>query len=578
MSSPVLTFAPNERGDIPVDLDRLVGSRMLLQAGSGGGKSYALRYILEQTHGRIQQIVIDPEGEFASLREKYDYLLASKEGDVPAQPRSAKLLCRRIVELGVSAVVDIYDLELPERRRFVKLFLEQLVNLPRSLWRPLIVVLDEAHLFAPEQSQSEALSAVINLCTLGRKRGFCPILATQRISKLHKDAAAELHNKLIGLTGLDVDIKRAGDELGFDKEQRSTLRELPAGHFYAFGPAIGAPGVTLVRTGDVRTTHPRPGEVAPPAPPAPAAIAALARQLQDLPAQAEEEARSVEDLQRQVVKLESELRRARKTTEPDPSVIRRAVDEATIPLVNRVAAFEHKVSRVSVLIDEAAAVLRNGSSPVPPLPVPPSHPRSENRKISAPTSPAPAPVAAVAPNPVARPERAAGPATGASTLPGQQQRILDAIAALEDRGVKNPPKAAVAAWAGQATTPAGFEKNLSQLSKAGLVERIEGGRLSTTDEGDRLAAKTVEIVTLADLHLSWRDALPEPRWRILTILIDRYPQIMGAAELAESSGQAATPAGFEKNLSGLSALGLVQRLPGRAVKATELLFPEGLHG
>jgi hypothetical protein len=39
----------------------------------------------------------------------------------------------------------------------------------------------------------------------GRKRGFAGIIATQRLSKLHKDAAAEANNVIIGRTWLDAD-------------------------------------------------------------------------------------------------------------------------------------------------------------------------------------------------------------------------------------------------------------------------------------------------------------------------------------------------------------------------------------
>ncbi len=51
---PILRFLPTEEVDtVTVDLDRLVASRMLIQASSGGGKSWALRYLLEQTFGQI---------------------------------------------------------------------------------------------------------------------------------------------------------------------------------------------------------------------------------------------------------------------------------------------------------------------------------------------------------------------------------------------------------------------------------------------------------------------------------------------------------------------------------------------
>ena len=41
------------------------------------------------------------------------------------------------------------------------------------------------------------IKPLIELCTQGHKRPFATILATQRIAKLHKDAAADLLNVLI---------------------------------------------------------------------------------------------------------------------------------------------------------------------------------------------------------------------------------------------------------------------------------------------------------------------------------------------------------------------------------------------
>lgn len=107
-------------GDLSLDLATLVDTRLLVQANSGGGKSWCLRRLLEQTHGHVQHLIIDPEGEFASLRERFDYVLASHHGgDTAADPRSAKLLAERLLELGVSAILDIYELKAHERIRFV---------------------------------------------------------------------------------------------------------------------------------------------------------------------------------------------------------------------------------------------------------------------------------------------------------------------------------------------------------------------------------------------------------------------------------------------------------------------------
>ncbi|KAB2918509.1 MAG: hypothetical protein F9K29_08050 [Hyphomicrobiaceae bacterium] len=41
--------------------EELIGSRGIIQGASGAGKSYALRRILEETHGRMQHLVLDVE-------------------------------------------------------------------------------------------------------------------------------------------------------------------------------------------------------------------------------------------------------------------------------------------------------------------------------------------------------------------------------------------------------------------------------------------------------------------------------------------------------------------------------------
>jgi hypothetical protein len=63
---------------------------MLIQANSGGGKSYCVRRICEQSYHFAPQIIFDVEGEFHTLREKFDYILAApKGGDCVADIKSA---------------------------------------------------------------------------------------------------------------------------------------------------------------------------------------------------------------------------------------------------------------------------------------------------------------------------------------------------------------------------------------------------------------------------------------------------------------------------------------------------------
>lgn len=66
-----------------VDITRLVDTRLLVQANSGGGKSWLLRRLAEYTCGKVQTIILDPEGEFVTLREVVDVLIVGKDGELP---------------------------------------------------------------------------------------------------------------------------------------------------------------------------------------------------------------------------------------------------------------------------------------------------------------------------------------------------------------------------------------------------------------------------------------------------------------------------------------------------------------
>ena len=85
------------------DLDVILRSNLLVQANSGGGKSWLLRRLIEQSFGKVPQIIIDPEGEFSTLRERFDLILVGKDGDTPADVRSASLLAHRLLVIPATA-------------------------------------------------------------------------------------------------------------------------------------------------------------------------------------------------------------------------------------------------------------------------------------------------------------------------------------------------------------------------------------------------------------------------------------------------------------------------------------------
>ncbi len=579
-NTPLLSFQP-DAGGVVVDLDVLVTSRMLIQANSGGGKSYALRYLLEQTHGRIPQIVFDPEGEFASLRERLAYVLAGVDGDVPAQPLMAPMLCRRLVELGASAVLDLYDLDLDDRALFIKRFLDELMRLPRALWRPLLIVIDEAHMFCPEKGAGSAVSkaAVAGLCTRGRKRGFCAVLATQRIAKLDKDVAAELNNVLIGRTGLDVDVTRAGNTLGFDKERRQSLPYLDPGVFYAFGPAISRE-VLRVRTGPVSTTHPEPGRIAPPVPPPPDQLRGLIAQLADLPGQADEAAQDLEGAQLRIGELERQIREQSVTPRIETRVERVEVPVLQDGQIERLEQVVQQIAaaggQLQAIAQEFGATLTKVSPPAPGIDkTENAERRIENRELRIENEQPTTNDEQRTTNNEQRTTNNGPPTTDSSVerLSAPQQRILDALASFAQLGLRQVARHHVAVWSDASPTSSAYSNNLGALRSAGLIDYPAGGQVALTEAGGRRARPTAPIHSIEQLHEAWITRLPGPQGRILRALIGVYPRDMDRVRLATYTDQSPTSSAYGNNLGALRSLGLIDYpQPGRVV-ATSLLFP-----
>jgi hypothetical protein len=265
----------DERGGaIGMDLEELLATRLLVQGNSGSGKSHLLRRLLERSAGQVQQIVIDPEGDFVTLGPAYGHVVIEASD---YSEREVARLASRLREHRASVVLSLEGLEAEGQMRCAAAFLSALFDAPRDHWYPALVVVDEAQLFAPttggdvsEEVRRASLSAMTNLMCRGRKRGLAGVIATQRLAKLAKNVAAEASNFLMGRTFLDIDMARAADLLGMERRQAEAIRDLPRGTFLALGPAVSRRPVS-VRIGPVETSTRSGSPKLTPLPSAPAA-------------------------------------------------------------------------------------------------------------------------------------------------------------------------------------------------------------------------------------------------------------------------------------------------------------------
>lgn len=565
-----------------IDLQRLLETRLLIQASSGYGKSYALRRLFEQTAPHVQQLIVDPEGEFATLREKHDYIIAApKGGDATANPKTAALLARRLLETGVSAILDIYDLRADERQRFVKLFLDALVNAPRELWRPVMVAVDEAHIFCPQNGSAEAQQAVIDVATRGRKRGQCLVLATQRLSKLHKDTAAEMLNKLIGRTQLDVDVKRASDDLGLTaREAMAQLRTLKPGQFFGYGPAL-TDEIRKIEIGPVHTSHPKAGDRLLKAPPAPSpAIRAQLAKLADLQKDAEQEAKTVDELRAEIARL----KREQKAPAVDEEKLRTAVRAMLVSEFNAKErttkkAFDEMQAKTSAALKHAKAICDALCvTPALPEPVPQSnvYPPNAAGLVQATRNAhllklfdTPARITK-GPTPVQDEHGGHGLVTQSIELRSGAVRILRELAARSPAGYTKAQVGALTKFSHKGGT---FNTYLSDLRRHQLIEERDG-LLFASDEGiSYFGDKPPAPTTHEEAMEQWSRALRSGAYKMLCAVVEAGEEGLHRANLADLVNMTAAGGTFNTYLSDLRRNGLIEER-GKRLFANNILFPE----
>lgn len=83
-----------------LDIPSIVTGRTFIASITRFGKSWTSRKICEECFGHAGMIIVDPEGEYVSLRERYPFLIIGK--DIPLQLETAEFMADKILEANIS--------------------------------------------------------------------------------------------------------------------------------------------------------------------------------------------------------------------------------------------------------------------------------------------------------------------------------------------------------------------------------------------------------------------------------------------------------------------------------------------
>ncbi len=223
---------------------------------TGSGKTTAAKGAVESLLRADKRVcAIDPTGAWYGLRLGGDghsagfpvVVFGGSHADVDLSEMGGAKLAEIIAGGTFSAIIDTSLMTVGARTRFFTDFAEALFRANR---RPLHLVIDEAHLFAPQgrvpdPASGRMVHAANNLVSGGRSRGLRIMLISQRPAKLHKDSLTQVQTLIAMRLIAPQDRAAIEDWIGEwtdAKQGREVIASLPSlaiGEGWVWAPELG---------------------------------------------------------------------------------------------------------------------------------------------------------------------------------------------------------------------------------------------------------------------------------------------------------------------------------------------------
>jgi len=523
--------SPDESGKLPFEI---FSNHLAILGKTGSGKTTAAKGFTERLMDESRRLcAIDPTGVWWGLRLKADgespaypvVIFGGDHADVPLNENAGVQLAEIIAGGSFSSVIDTSLMTVGGRTRLFTDFAEALF---RANKKSLHLVIDEAHVFAPQgrvpdPQSGRMLHAANNLVSGGRSRGLRIMLISQRPAKLHKDSLTQVET-LIAMRLIAPQDRAAVEawigEWSEPKDGKGLVASLPSlarGEGWVWSPEIGMLdriAFPKIATFD-SSRAPEYGETIS----APGNLSAI-------------DIESIRNLL--AVKVTTQKGGGKSTVSSTD------IDATAKREYDRGFKVGFIAGRGAGLFDAVEAIQKvTQNSPEKPL----CQPKLE------------------AVNLMTKAATSSPKITG-----GAEMRVLRVLAA------RHPARFTKAQWATLARmkrTGGTWANYVSLLRKAGYLDE-SGETIGLTSAG-LSAAGPVERPGAGTVIRQWQDALGSGPSKVIDVLVEAYPRQIDRANLADRVNMTATGGTFANYLSLLKTNGLVE-VSGRKIKASGALF------
>jgi len=572
---------------------RAVTESIAIMGRKGSGKTYTGGRLFEQMHGiGAQCVALDPVGNWWGLRSSASGkskgldipIFGGEHGDIPITPGSGKMMAEVIVNRHISCVVDLKLFRANQRKEFVTDFAEELYHLKSTQRSPMHIFLEEARKFIPQKPMGKMdtrmIGAFEDIVRLGRNYGLGVSLIDQRPQSVNKEVLSQTEllilHQLTGTHERKVMKEWVQEKTTDGVNSLDELASLQAGECFFWSPGLmrtfAKVKVGKKRTYDASAT-PELGDDYSDIKMKPLSTGdlvvlheSMAKVVEEVAAKDPVKLRAeVRKLTATVAKLEADLLDRPAVVDKNiyiPSITEKEKSDLLRPISELQGAF---VDIRRMLEDTDGAISCLGQS------IARAHREIEEVRIGK-----KAQVAKFNKRHPRGDEKPRAIARGhvpkvASTLTNPEQRIVDAIAWMNDVGVVEPELTAIAFLAGYRMGGGGFNNPRGRLRVAGHVE-YRGKKMVLTESGMAMANRSEVSLTSGALQDRVMKKLKGPEQRILRPLLYAYPDAIHNDDLALAANYTAGSGGFNNPKGRLRTLGLINYPSPGMSAAASILF------
>ncbi len=215
--------------ELPIGVDgetlpaqEIVTGRGFITGKSGAGKSNTVTVVLEELFELgLPALVVDTDGEYWPLRERYDVLHVGGDADADTivDESDADRLAELAIGDGVPIILDVSAFDADATAAIVEEAVGALFARAKRERRPYLLVVEEIHEYLPQRGSDDLSELLTAVAKRGRKYGLGLVGASQRPASVDKDFITQANWMVWHRLTYETDTGKAAQNLGKEYEE-----------------------------------------------------------------------------------------------------------------------------------------------------------------------------------------------------------------------------------------------------------------------------------------------------------------------------------------------------------------------